>query len=236
MGVNFRYVVIAGLILSMLVTAGCVESYIDAQIAGDDVPGEISLNDTEEDQEPEGCQIGYKQCGKACIKEEDCCDDKDCDIGEDCVKFECVSLKPAYCPYLMEWGVYEGKCVCEEGTRWCDYQDKCIPEIKCCSRFDCSRRDAEYCAPSYVSLRVCVENGEKSCKFISELKNQKNFAVGADNVLVSFDGYVEGGIVDFTINDNTFLNVAKAQRINMENITVFFDEFKELGGTCQDYD
>ncbi len=159
MGGNFNCIIILGLVLSLLVITGCLEKYVGNKISGDDITGDVVLNTTNQTQEEEeGCQEGYKECGKACIKAEDCCEDKDCSKGEECINFECISLEPDYCPFHMEWSADEGKCICEEGTKWCENRNKCIPELRCCSRFDCSRRDAEYCSPIYVSLRICVEN------------------------------------------------------------------------------
>jgi hypothetical protein len=243
---SLRNLVIIVLVISLLLNAGCVEKYVDKKIAwdsdsSDSITGDAVLDGNGEEgnaseEQDSKCQIGYKECGKACIEEDACCSKSDCSRGETCENFECISLKPDYCPYRMVWDVDLEDCACEEDTRWCEDQLKCIADMKCCSKFDCRGRSAEYCSPSYVSLRICVENGGKSCKYISEVKDQKNFYVDGENILVSFDGYFEDGIVDLSINGESFYKVKKAQRIHFGNLTIFFDDFKELGGICQDYD
>jgi hypothetical protein len=235
---TLKYAVILALAFSLILNAGCVEKYVNQRLAGNGLTGGATAgaaNDTDTLGD-EGCPQGYKECGNACISEESCCDNDDCDTAEECIDFECASTKPDHCGYLMEWDGEKGSCACLEGAKWCESQGKCIPELKCCSKFDCSRRGAEYCPLFYTSMRICVENGVKSCKYVSELKNQKNFDSEGENILVSFDRIFEEGIADFTINNETFNEVIKGERMNLGNVSVFFDELKELGGTCQAYD
>ena len=147
------------------------------------------------------CTTGFIGCNNACIPEDGCCGDSDCEEGEGliCSENTCViNCEGIFCP-LNQVCAEEG-CACKEETTWCEAQQRCIENDKCCDGHSCSEnRRKTICSKMTLSAEVCiVYEGTKSCKYVRE-QGKKNFYLDGLDLTISLDQVFEGNYFDFRV-------------------------------------
>jgi len=179
------------------------------------------------------CDSGKKSCGDSCIDDNACCADDECRSGEKCESgsclFDCSNL---VCPSGMTCDAKAERCLCPTGYKWCEKQDKCIPQDHCCSRFDC--RNDERCTNTITTAEICIQNSGKACKVFNTVgKKTLVLPSGEYNVNLTKITFLDS--IDLMINDEKYI-ISRDQRAPIDDGEVFIQKFRELGGDCRDFD
>ena len=180
------------------------------------------------------CQTGFKECNDQCIAEAACCADNECGIGETCVAntctFSCENIQCESNKICSDQ--YEG-CFCKDGYKWCNLQNKCIPDDHCCTKFDCGRD--EKCVNTAIRSEVCVEKGDdKHCRILNDLE-PKEYIVGGTKFEIFLEDYFYTDSVELKINED-LVNMTNRKRIQSKGAIVWLKDLREVGGMCKLFD
>ena len=173
------------------------------------------------------CDSGFKRCEKECISENLCCDSGDCSLGEFCEEGICMRH---VCPFNQIFNSKKQKCVCDDASKWCSLQDKCIPKANCCVHADCGNDYA--CAETYFLALVCVDDSRERCRSTLEGQNSVFYING-----ISYDITVENVSEDFvSLRVNELM--LDALPLNTpyeltENSRIYIEETRMVGGSCK---
>lgn len=178
------------------------------------------------------CLSGTKSCAGACIPKSSCCSEKDCQATESCVNNTCqFSCSRVICPTNQVCDESQKRCTCPSGYRFCQVQDKCIPQDHCCDKFDCGR--GETCIATVHSARVCLLLTHPACKYLGDktskvlkLENNQSFDVTAAE-------FIYGGKVKIQVDDTSLVMSNNDREVLPSGVTVAVDDVRELGGGCR---
>jgi len=176
------------------------------------------------------CTTDLKECQGSCISQSKCCSDNDCEEGRMCRDQVCVGI-PKTCNFNAQYNEDSNSCECVQGTRFCDEQQKCIPERSCCSQVDCKRGGR--CMPTKFTAEVCMYDPLQHCRVILENRSGLFTTVqGEMNITVL--KVLEKGTTQLKIGDQEeqvlFKKARKfenEQRLRVEDVQVF-------GGSCEE--
>jgi len=173
------------------------------------------------------CDSGFKRCNEKCIADNLCCDSGDCSLGEYCAKGICVRH---VCPFNQVYSNDKEKCVCDDSSKWCSEQEKCLPKGNCCVHADCGNDYA--CAETYFLALVCVDDGREKCRSTLEGQNSVFYVSG-----VSYDITVQSVSEDFVslkVNDLSIDALpVNAPHGLAENAQVYVEQTRMVGGSCK---
>jgi len=173
------------------------------------------------------CDTGFKMCNGECLKDNLCCDSGDCDIGEICENNICIKH---VCAFNQVYDTDKEKCVCNDNSKWCSQQNKCIPRASCCVHADCSNDYA--CSNTFFMAMVCINDGREKCRETIEGQNT-NFWINDVSYDVSVKSVSEN-FVSLKIND---MNL-DAQPINVpyeleKDVNIYVESTRIAGGVCK---
>lgn len=178
------------------------------------------------------CNEGFKECEEKCISKESCCSNEECNENELCKNNECIlSQETILCPYYQTYDEDEKKCVCTEGTIWCNYQKKCIKTDRCCDNYDCE--GSKKCIITTRSVYICLEGEEKTCKYVGE-NSFVNIYMYGNRYKFALEKIYANNEMEYSMDDGPL------QRLKLGDVTKLaqrlylrFLEIKETGGTCK---
>lgn len=182
------------------------------------------------------CEQRFKDCNGKCIPSRACCTEADCEEGAFCNQENTCKSYPKQCAYNQEWNITNETCTCIQGTKFCEPQNKCIPSKNCCVPSDCTFR-RNLCSDTNYIASVCIKDETKHCKSINEGRNEL-FSLKDDTYFrIHVNNIVEKGSTNIIVNKN----ISKKLLFNTstqltDNLTIFVDEIKELGGVCKTYE
>ncbi len=175
------------------------------------------------------CKADFKSCGEVCITETDCCMDNDCEEGKICENTKCIT---PVCDYNEYFDGEDGKCVCEEGTKFCDEQKKCIPEKSCCMLLSCGRDFR--CARTTFSPRICLNTGYKGlCKVIPE-KTGTLFTIDGADFNIEVEEILQRGSLKLKINEKS-VELSEGEEMQItRGVKLYPEEILTFGGVCKE--
>ncbi len=177
------------------------------------------------------CADKYKSCNGTCIPTEGCCIQDDCDDEHFCAENNKCHLSPQTCDYYEEWNAEKEACDCTQGTKFCQAQNKCIPENHCCTPTDCTfRRDI--CVPTNYAAGVCVRDPSLHCKTIVE-GNQARFTIDNTPLKITVTNIFEKGNTALRIEDAVKTMQFNTTEQLTQQATISVEHIKNLGGTCK---
>ncbi len=173
------------------------------------------------------CNNDLKMCKGECIKNNLCCDSGDCSVGEICENNICIKH---VCAFNQIYDTDKEKCACNDDSKWCSAQNKCIPRKNCCVHADCS--DDYACSNTFFMAMVCVDDGREKCRETLEGQNT-HFRIND----VSYDITVKSvseNFVSLKVNDMDL----DAQPVNVpyeltDTIKLYVESTRIVGGACK---
>lgn len=183
--------------------------------------------DCETDKECKGgvcvCLEGTKDCKGDCIPLDGCCDDSECE-GH-CADNQCVDA----CTYGEQYK--DGKCVCAENYKYCDAQEKCIPQDYCCSFLNC--RSFEECVPTTYTASICFQfENKKKCRLVSDLARTEYVEIG--DLEISATPVLFGETNLQLRLDNETYALQPNVKIDLKGIDIWAEDLKPMGGFCRE--
>lgn len=166
------------------------------------------------------CSPASKLCKGSCIPSNNCCTSLDCSAREDCKDNKCT--KSSFCGYNQQWDEAKKSCVCDEGTKFCSEQGKCIKYYSCCEETDCNSEGSiiRRCKKTVFIPHVCVKLSQgEHCISVAE-GYRESFNILGDFGDIYVKNVYENGIVDLKI-------VHKSDDIEIDKLPL--DEEKDFG-------
>ncbi len=177
------------------------------------------------------CKKDLKKCNNACVPETQCCTDSDCGENKTCSQGKCAII-PQTCKFNEKFDIAKESCTCVTGTKFCEEQQKCIPERNCCRNEDCKRVD-DKCSPTTYAANVCVQDPLSHCKSIPEA-SQAVFPVESGTITIKVNNITEDGKTQFETGGKQ-LNASVSKQITLsKNTKLLIDDIRIFGGTCKD--
>lgn len=179
------------------------------------------------------CADNFKDCGGMCIPTTSCCSHDDCTEESFCDTDNHCHKKPQTCDYNQQWNTATESCSCISGTKFCETQNKCIPQHHCCVVEDCTlRRDV--CVPTIYSASVCINDPKQHCRNILEGAQQR-FTLETKSFEILLQNIFQDGAARLLIDENaTTATINETVQIDDET-TLLVEGVKSLGGTCKTY-
>jgi len=178
------------------------------------------------------CVKGFKSCQGSCVPESTCCSDKDCQGTEICLVGKCqFSCTRVLCPASQVCDDSQKRCICPQGYRFCDVQDKCIPQDNCCGKLDCGGHDMT-CRPTIHSVQICIIGAQASCKYLGE-KAPKVFSMDNKTMDITATQFQYDGKVRVEVDGKQFLLSAGQREKVKDDLVIVADDIRQLGGTCK---
>jgi len=181
------------------------------------------------------CKSGFKECNGSCIPVSACCSDDDCEVGLCNEKNRCESrCREILCPYNMVCSEETQECKCGPGTRFCELQQRCIEEDRCCSKIDCRQtRTGKACVDITISAKVCFRIPSLACKDVRE-GGSKSFTLNGVEYTVFLSKVFNGDVVDIKVDETIIekLTLEQEYKIN-EDLSMFIEKINYLGGECR---
>lgn len=185
------------------------------------------------------CKSDFRDCNGECIPAANCCGRIDCSQGHDCINRTCTRVD--FCPYNMAFNMTKKACFCTGPTKWCDRQQKCIPNTLCCETIDCNPLGGtdRYCVPFEKEYQFCMKKGGESHCVKTRSNNRETFRLEGKNYDLYFDKIYEGGVVDLSIafegnKENIFKwDPAKGSTFTSSGLELYSEAFKTYGGNCR---
>ncbi len=183
------------------------------------------------------CEPNKKNCNNLCINKKDCCTNLDCNQNENCISGTCVfSCKSVICPSNKVCEEDFKGCTCPSKYRFCNLQNKCIPNDHCCTAFDCGRGSENRCSATVTSSEICLfSSNKKSCKYYDEGRSK---TVETDNkiydVLVMKYNYTTNAQV--AVGNNIYSITPGNKKEVDKEIGMILSPIKETGGDCNKRD
>lgn len=189
------------------------------------------------------CSENSKQCKESCIPNEKCCTSLDCQSREECVEQKCKQTK--FCDYNQHFDETKNECACNDKTKWCKEQNKCIKYDACCDEINCNPVGSitRLCKKTVFLPTVCVksETGQH-CVIVSE-GGRESFTILKEDEKIYGDVYVdkvyENGASDIRVKYNS--TTEKIEKLNLneerkalEKFTAKILEVDMRGGNCRE--
>ncbi len=177
------------------------------------------------------CGDGFKACGEMCIVKDECCTDKDCKKNEVCKNNKCVfSCDKILCSYNEVCDEDLKECVCSPNSRFCNYQQKCLPFDICCDNFDCEGN--QKCTITKFSVNVCFEGEQKACKYIGE-DSFVYFNLYDNRYKFKLEKIYSNAEIKYSVDDAPLEILKLGERVKLApRLYIYLQEIKELGGVC----
>ena len=177
------------------------------------------------------CTPKFKPCNAECIPTAGCCIQDDCDDEHFCGEDKECHKKPQTCDYYQIWDAQKEECTCITGTKFCQEQNKCIPESHCCIPTDCTfRRDI--CVPTNYAAGVCIKDKSLHCRTIVE-GNQARFTLSNQSFVITITNIFEKGNTAMRINDKARTLTFNASEQLTQDSAISVPHITNLGGTCK---
>lgn len=236
-----------GFFIMLILISGCAKDTITAK-AIDDLPVEKKLEVEANINSAEACMNvvcgsnskcengkcicneGYKKCNGECILNQDCCTEDDCASSERCRNHTCI---PNNCRLNEVIDPVKNECVCDDDSKYCSMQKKCIPNDNCCMHADC---ESDYrCVPTGRLAVLCIDAGKKQCKSVHPDRPESFFVDGV-RYDVEINGFLQDGGIDLDVNDINHVFAPDAVEKIGDNINIYLDEAQDVGGNCKSVD
>ncbi len=184
------------------------------------------------------CAINFKDCNGKCISAKNCCAKSECGSREDCINNTCTQVEA--CNYLEKWDAEKDRCVCQESTRYCATQTKCIPVDHCCILDDCNLYggNERYCTPTDFKPYLCLKKaGNKACGASSLIKGRNSYTILNEGYDIYLDNVFENKNIDLRIAQNKTEITIKNMKLGEEFITslgiITYETLEDTGGGCR---
>ncbi len=119
-------------------------------------------------------------------------------------------------------------CVCAEGKEWCEHQNLCINEDVCCSNFDCS--SDEKCIFTINVAQICVDDGNKSCKYVQE--GRESVLNPSGNLYEILIKSVMPESVEFFVGDSELITLTLGDSYDLDGIDVSVRKINLVESQC----
>ncbi len=233
--------IIFGLAAVLLFIAACAQNSIEASPIAENKTetelAEIEKNPCEgivcgdNEQCADGkcrCKDNYKACNGECIPKTDCCSDNDCAEGKLCEGQKCIS---PVCDYNEHFDKEKGECACEEGTKFCDEQKKCIPRDNCCELLSCGRDFR--CTRTSFSPTICLANSKKTCKVVHE-DREDLFTLEGSDYRIKVEDVMQRGSINLTVNSKIVELGSEETKEISSGVKLFAEDIVTFGGVCKE--
>lgn len=188
------------------------------------------------------CTENFKQCGTTCIPENTCCSDSDCKDRESCVQGTCTQT--AFCSFNQKWDSEKRKCICDQHTKWCSVQSKCVPFDNCCDINDCNIPGLveKRCMPTVWEVDICLEGiGELSGKHCRKIREfiRNGFNIETNTYDLFLENAYENKELDLKLTHKGTeealkkIEMGKQQNTNF-NVTLTYNSIVSRGGNCDE--
>ncbi|MBW3001619.1 hypothetical protein KY338_00495 [Candidatus Woesearchaeota archaeon] len=239
-----KFKILFGLFIVLIFISGCAKDSITAK-AIDDLPIEKKLDVEAKITSAEACMNvvcgsnsqcengkcicneGYKKCNGECILTQDCCTEDDCDSGESCRDHKCI---PDNCKLNEVPDPAKRECVCDDNSKYCAMQKKCIPKENCCMHADCES-DCR-CVPTGRLAVLCIKSGKTQCKSVHPDRPESFFVAGV-RYDVKINYFLQDNGIDIDVNDINHVFTADAVEKIGDNVNIYIDTVDDIGGHCK---
>ena len=169
------------------------------------------------------CAQNFKQCKESCIPNSSCCTSLDCQPREECSEGQCAKIK--LCDFNQHFDEAKKECACDEKTKWCKDQNKCIKYDTCCDELSCNPIGSitRLCKKTVFLPTVCVKSGTgQHCTIVAE-GGRESFNILGDEGDIYVEKVYEQGASDIKlVYNHTTTNLSK---LNLNEEKSFFEGY-----------
>ncbi|MBD3303658.1 hypothetical protein GF343_00795 [Candidatus Woesearchaeota archaeon] len=242
-----KFKIMFGFFIMLILISGCAKDTITAKAIGD-LPVEKKLEVEANINSAEACadvvcgsnsrcgngkcicNQGYRKCNGECILNQDCCTEDDCESSERCRNHTCI---PDNCKLNEVVDPAKNECVCDDDSKYCAMQKKCIPKDNCCMHGDC---ESDYrCVPTSRLAVLCITSGKKQCKSVHPDRPESFFVDGV-RYDVEINEFLQDSGINLDVNDINHVFAPDTVEKIGDNVNIYLDESQDVGGSCKDTD
>lgn len=185
------------------------------------------------------CTENFKQCKESCIPKSSCCTSLDCNPREECSEGQCAKTK--FCDFNQHFDEAKKECVCDEKTKFCKEQNKCIKYDACCDEVSCNPVGSitRLCKKTVFLPTVCVKSGTgQHCTIVAE-NGRESFNILGDEGDVYVEKVYEQGVSDLKlVYNHTTTNLSKLglneEQTFLEGYSAKITSVDIRGGNCRE--
>jgi hypothetical protein len=176
------------------------------------------------------CEGGFKTCGSACIGQAACCGNRDCPSDRTCNNGACVQRQ--VCAINEEWNAASQECICDEDSKFCSEQGKCIPRSSCCWHTSCD--EDQRCALTVYAGTICLKADTKKCRVVHEGRTL-GYTFAQGDFDIRLNRVLEGPKFDVKVNNDSVRRVSIGeQNVVANNVQLYVENITTYGGGCRD--